>query len=61
MVFMSKVGGLFADSDSCWVASNGGCEDKIYEWICQGLVGVHCPRGWGSMFLQNIRNIHESA
>jgi hypothetical protein len=31
MVFMSKVGGLFADSDSCWVASNGGYEDMVYE------------------------------
>jgi len=31
MVFMSKVSGIFADSDSCWVASNSGCEDKIYE------------------------------
>ena len=51
---MSKVSGLFADSDSCWVGSNGGCEDKIYEWICQGLVGVHCPRGWAVCFFKTL-------
>jgi hypothetical protein len=31
MVCMSKVSELFADSASCWVANNSGCEDKMYE------------------------------